>query len=447
MEARDNKMGTMPINQLLISMALPIIISMLVQALYNIVDSIFVSQISENALTAVSLAFPAQNLLIAFAGGTAVGINSLLSRSLGEKNQEHANNTANHAIMIWLVMSILFMIIGVTCGKVFFASQTDDQEIIQLGTQYFTIVVGASFGLFGQFTFERLLQATGRTFQTMITQGLGAIINIILDPIFIFGMFGLPRMGVAGAALATVVGQIIACFLGLYINQRYNHDIEIHIKHFKPNWLVIKQIYIVAIPSIIMQSIGSVMTYGLNLILIGFSSTATAVFGVYFKLQSFFFMPIFGLNNALIPIVAYNLGARSKERMVEAMKRAMIYATGLMVLGFVVFECIPAVLLGLFNASEHMLAIGVPALRIIALHFIFAGVAIVCSAVFQACGKGMNSLIVSLVRQLIVLLPIAYLLSLFGNLNLVWLCFPISEIVSVTISVLLIKRTFKQLSF
>lgn len=447
MEARDNKMGTMPINQLLISMALPIIISMLVQALYNIVDSIFVSQISENALTAVSLAFPAQNLLIAFAGGTAVGINSLLSRSLGEKNQEHANNTANHAIMIWLVMSILFMIIGVTCGKVFFASQTDDQEIIQLGTQYFTIVVGASFGLFGQFTFERLLQATGRTFQTMITQGLGAIINIILDPIFIFGMFGLPRMGVAGAALATVVGQIIACFLGLYINQRYNHDIEIHIKHFKPNWLVIKQIYIVAIPSIIMQSIGSVMTYGLNLILIGFSSTATAVFGVYFKLQSFFFMPIFGLNNALIPIVAYNLGARSKERMVEAMKRAMIYATGLMVLGFVVFECIPAVLLGLFNASEHMLAIGVPALRIIALHFIFAGVAIVCSAVFQACGKGMYSLIVSLVRQLIVLLPIAYLLSLFGNLNLVWLCFPISEIVSVTISVLLIKRTFKQLSF
>lgn len=447
MDTQKNKMGTMPVNRLLITMSLPIIISMLVQALYNIVDSIFVAQISENALTAVSLAFPAQNLLIAFAGGTAVGINSLLSRSLGEKNQENANHTANHAIAIWILMSLAFLLIGLTCGRLFFSSQTADTEIIELGTSYFTIVIGASFGIFGQFTFERLLQATGRTVQTMITQGLGAIINIILDPIFIFGWFGLPAMGVTGAALATVIGQIIACFLGLYINHRYNHDIQINMKGFRFNSSILRQIYTVSIPSIIMQSIGSVMTYGLNLILISFSSTATAVFGIYFKLQSFFFMPVFGLNNALVPIVAYNLGARMKERMYEAMKLAMIYATGMMVIGLVLFETVPELLFSLFNASQEMLAIGVPALRIIALNFVFAGIAIVCSSVFQACGKGTYSLIVSLVRQLIVLLPVAYLLSLLGNVNYVWFAFPISEIVSFTISIVLIKRTFKQLDF
>lgn len=447
MEKENNKMGVMPVNKLLISMSLPIIVAMLVQALYNIVDSIFVARISEGALTAVSLAFPAQNLLIAFAGGTAVGINSLLSRSLGEKNQENVNKTANHAIAIWIIMSLVFMVIGLTCGRMFFTSQTSDQEIIELGTQYFTIVIGASFGIFGQFTFERLLQATGRTFQTMITQGLGAIINIILDPIFIFGWFGLPAMGVKGAALATITGQIIACFSGLYINKKQNHDIQINMHHFRFEGYILRQIYAVSIPSIIMQSIGSVMTYGLNLILIGFSSTATAVFGIYFKLQSFFFMPVFGLNNALVPIVAYNLGAKEKDRMMKAMKLAMIYVTGIMVIGFALFETVPGLLLSLFDASEHMLEIGIPALRIIAINFVFAGIAIVCSSVFQACGKGTYSLIVSLIRQLVVLLPVAYLLSLLGNVNYVWFAFPISEVFSFTISIFLIKRTIKNLDF
>lgn len=446
-QQEENKMGVMPINKLLITMSLPIIISMLVQACYNIVDSIFVAQISENALTAVSLAFPAQNLLIAFAGGTAVGINALLARSLGEKNQEHANSVANHAIIIWITMSIIFAVIGVTCGRFFFSVQTTDQEILTLGIQYFSIVVGLSFGLFGQFTFERLLQATGRTVQTMITQGLGAIINIIFDPIFIFGLFGFPEMGVAGAALATVLGQIIACLLGIFINIKHNPDIQFSLKGFRPEWIIIKRIYAISIPSIIMQSIGSIMTYGMNIILIGFSTTATAVFGVYFKLQSFFFMPVFGLNNGLIPIVSYNYGARKKERMVGVIKLAMIYATGMMIIGIIVFETVPDVLFSLFNASEHMLSLGVPALRIIAIHFIFAGFGIVCSAVFQAVSKGTYSLIISLIRQLIVLLPAAFLLSLLGNVNLVWFAFPIAEIVSALCAFFFFKKVVRKLDF
>lgn len=446
-QQEENKMGVMPINKLLITMSLPIIISMLVQACYNIVDSIFVAQISENALTAVSLAFPAQNLLIAFAGGTAVGINALLARSLGEKNQERANGIANHAVVIWIIMSIIFAIIGLTCGRLFFSAQTSDSEILNLGVQYFTIVVGMSFGLFGQFTFERLLQATGRTIQTMITQGTGAIINIILDPIFIFGLCGMPRMGVAGAALATVLGQIIACILGIIINIKYNTDIHFSLKGFKPEWNIIKRIYEISIPSIIMQSIGSVMTYGMNIILIGFSSTATAVFGVYFKLQSFFFMPVFGLNNGLIPIVSYNYGARKKERMVGVIKLAMIYATVMMIIGIIVFETIPGTLFSFFNASEHMLSIGIPALRIIAIHFIFAGFGIVCSAVFQAVSKGTYSLIISLIRQLVVLLPAAYLLSLLGNVNYVWFSFPIAEIFSALFAFIFFRKVIKSLDF
>ncbi len=446
-QQEENKMGVMPINKLLITMSLPIIISMLVQACYNIVDSIFVAQISENALTAVSLAFPAQNLLIAFAGGTAVGINALLARSLGEKNQEHANSVANHAIIIWITMSIIFAVIGVTCGRFFFSVQTTDQEILTLGIQYFSIVVGLSFGLFGQFTFERLLQATGRTVQTMITQGLGAIINIIFDPIFIFGLFGFPEMGVAGAALATVLGQIIACLLGIFINIKHNPDIQFSLKGFRPEWIIIKRIYAISIPSIIMQSIGSIMTYGMNIILIGFSTTATAVFGVYFKLQSFFFMPVFGLNNGLIPIVSYNYGARKKERMVGVIKLAMIYATGMMIIGIIAFETVPDVLFSFFNASEHMLSLGVPALRIIAIHFIFAGFGIVCSAVFQAVSKGTYSLIISLIRQLIVLLPAAFLLSLLGNVNLVWFAFPIAEIVSALCAFFFFKKVVRELDF
>ena len=429
--AEENKMGTMPVNKLLISMSLPMIISMLVQAMYNVVDSVFVAQISENALTAVSLAFPLQNLMIAFAGGTAVGVNALLSRSLGEKNQDHVNHTATNSVFIFLMTALIFMVGGLTLSHFFFTVQTSNAEIVTAGTQYSMIVVGCSIGLFSQFLFERLLQATGRTIHTMITQGLGAIINIILDPIFIFGLFGMPKMGVAGAAIATVTGQIIACLLAIVLNLKYNHDIQFQWKSFKPNIQIIKQIYSVGIPSIIMQSIGSVMTFGMNTILIGFSTTATAVFGVYFKLQSFVFMPVFGLNNGMIPIIAYNLGARQSKRM----------------FGVILFESIPQILLGFFNASKAMIQIGTPALRIIAIHFLFAGYSIVCSALFQAVGKGTYSLLTSLIRQLFVLLPCAYLLSLTGNIHLIWLCFPLAEIVSATTSTILFKKMKTQISF
>lgn len=444
---QENKMGTMPVNKLLISMSLPMIISMLVQAMYNIVDSVFVAQISENALTAVSLAFPLQNLMIAFAGGTAVGVNALLSRSLGEKNQDHVNQTAVNSVFIFLVTAVIFMIAGLTLSNLFFNVQTTNTEIVNAGTQYSMIVVGCSIGLFCQFLFERLLQATGRTLFTMVTQGLGAIINIILDPIFIFGLCGFPKMGVAGAALATITGQIIACLLALFFNLKFNHDIHFKFKRFRPNAHIVKQIYSVGIPSIIMQSIGSVMTFGMNTILITFSTTATAVFGVYFKLQSFVFMPVFGLNNGMIPIIAYNLGAKQKKRMFDTIKLAMIYATGMMIIGVIFFETIPQTLLGFFNASEAMIKIGTPALRIIAIHFIFAGFSIVCSATFQAVGKGTYSLITSLIRQLLVLLPCAYVLSLTGNLDLIWLCFPIAEIFSAVTSFILMKRTRRHLEF
>lgn len=444
---QENKMGTMPVNKLLISMSLPMIISMLVQAMYNIVDSVFVAQISENALTAVSLAFPLQNLMIAFAGGTAVGVNALLSRSLGEKNQDHVNQTAVNSVFIFLVTAVIFMIAGLTLSNLFFNVQTTNTEIVNAGTQYSMIVVGCSIGLFCQFLFERLLQATGRTLFTMVTQGLGAIINIILDPIFIFGLCGFPEMGVAGAALATITGQIIACLLALFFNLKFNHDIHFKFKRFRPNAHIVKQIYSVGIPSIIMQSIGSVMTFGMNTILITFSTTATAVFGVYFKLQSFVFMPVFGLNNGMIPIIAYNLGAKQKKRMFDTIKLAMIYATGMMIIGVIFFETIPQTLLGFFNASEAMIKIGTPALRIIAIHFIFAGFSIVCSATFQAVGKGTYSLLTSLIRQLLVLLPCAYVLSLTGNLDLIWLCFPIAEIFSAVTSFILMKRTRRHLEF
>nr|WP_272493983.1 MATE family efflux transporter [Thomasclavelia ramosa] len=440
-------MGTMPVNKLLISMSLPMIISMLVQAMYNIVDSVFVAQISENALTAVSLAFPLQNLMIAFAGGTAVGVNALLSRSLGEKNQDHVNQTAVNSVFIFLVTAVIFMIAGLTLSNLFFNVQTTNTEIVNAGTQYSMIVVGCSIGLFCQFLFERLLQATGRTLFTMVTQGLGAIINIILDPIFIFGLCGFPKMGVAGAALATITGQIIACLLALFFNLKFNHDIHFKFKRFRPNAHIVKQIYSVGIPSIIMQSIGSVMTFGMNTILITFSTTATAVFGVYFKLQSFVFMPVFGLNNGMIPIIAYNLGAKQKKRMFDTIKLAMLYATGMMIIGVIFFETIPQTLLGFFNASEAMIKIGTPALRIIAIHFIFAGFSIVCSATFQAVGKGTYSLLTSLIRQLLVLLPCAYVLSLTGNLDLIWLCFPIAEIFSAVTSFILMKRTRRHLEF
>lgn len=441
---KENKMGTMSVNKLLLSMSVPMMISMLVQALYNIVDSMFVAQISENALTAVSLAFPAQNLMIAVATGTGVGINALLSRSLGEKNYERVNKTAENAVFLALCSFIVFAVLGGLLSRQFFLLQTDITEIVDYGTEYFQICSVFSFGLFGQITFERLLQSTGKTIYTMITQGIGAIINIIFDPILIFGLLGFPKMGVAGAAAATVFGQIVAFILAVIINHVKNHEIRLSVKQMKPNLKLIKEIYSVGLPSIIMASISSVMTFGMNKILIAFSSTATAVFGVYFKLQSFVFMPVFGLNNGMVPIIAFNYGAKKPDRITKTLKLSIMYAVIIMFVGFVVFMAIPDKLLAIFEASDYMLKIGEPALRIISTSFLLAGYAIVCSSMFQALGHGMLSLYVSVLRQLVVLLPVAFLLSLTDNLDYVWIAFPIAEIVSFVFSSIFLRHIYKK---
>lgn len=440
---QENKMGAMPVNRLLISMSLPMMISMLVQALYNIIDSIFVSRINENALTAVSLAFPLQSLMIAFGVGTGVGINALLSRALGEKDSEKVNKAAVNGIFLDGVNFVIFLLIGLFATTPFYLSQTGDAEIFSYGKQYLSIVCCCSLGMFTQFVFERLLQSTGKTFYTMLTQGMGALINIILDPVFIFGYFGLPAMGVAGAAIATVIGQTVAGIAAVAVNLKKNTEIKLQFRGFRPDMAIIGEIYKVGVPSIIMQSIGSLMTYGMNQILLAFTSTAATVFGVYFKLQSFVFMPIFGLNNGMVPIVAYNFGARNKERLTRTVKLSMVYAVCLMAAGFLVFQVFPVQLFAMFDASETMLAIGVPALRIISLSFVLAGFGIVSGSVFQALGNGVYSLIVSVARQLLVLLPVAFLLSLTGNLNAVWWAFPIAELVSFGVSVFFLIRIYR----
>ena len=430
----------MPVNKLLVSMSLPMMVSMLVQALYNIVDSIFVSRIDENALTAVSMAFPIQSLMIAIGVGTGVGVNALLSRSLGEKDYGKVDRTAVNGVFLSAVSYLLFLVVGILAVTPFYLSQTKDAQIIAYGKQYLTIICCCSFGMYTQFIFERLLQSTGKTIFTMVTQGTGAIINIILDPIFIFGYFGIPRMGVAGAAVATVAGQIVAGVFAIIINEKKNTDVKLNFKGCRPDKKVIREIYKVGIPSIIMQAIGSVMTYGMNRILISFNSTAVAVFGVYFKLQSFIFMPIFGLNNGMVPIIAYNYGAKEKDRMVKTLKLSVFYAIGIMVLGFVVFQLFPAPLFSLFDASEMMLSIGVPALRAISFSFLFAGFCIVCGSLFQALGNGVYSMVISIARQLVVLLPAAYLLSLSGKVQYVWWAFPIAELVSLSMTVFFLFR-------
>ena len=435
---QENKMGVMPVNKLLLEMSLPMMASMLVQALYNIVDSIFVAKLSENALTAVSLAFPIQTLLIAVGAGTGVGVNALLSKQLGEKDYKRVSRTAMNGILLAGISYLLFVIVGIMGVKPFYASQVkgNEQEIYTMGVQYLTIVCVCSFGLFAQLIFERLLQSTGKTMYSMISQASGAVINIILDPILIFGLCGMPKLGVAGAAVATVLGQIAGGTLGLIFNLKENKEIQFSLGGLKPDQYTIANIYKVGVPSIIMQAIGSVMTYGMNMILIAFSPTATAVFGVYFKLQSFFFMPVFGLNNGLIPIVAYNYGAGKRSRLIKAIKCSLVYAFLLLFAGFTVFETMPQTLLGMFDASEDMLAIGVPALRIIGVHFLVAWFCIIASAVFQALGNGVYSLVVSVARQLVVLLPAAYILARLGGLHAVWWAFPIAEIMSVSVSTL-----------
>ncbi len=442
-QMKENKMGTMPVNRLLITMSLPMMASMLVQALYNIVDSIFVSRINENALTAVSLAFPIQTLMVAVGVGTCVGINAVLSRALGEKNQEMVNKTAGNGIVLMAASYVAFLLLGLFATKPFYLSQTADAQILQYGYEYLSLVCCLSFGCFAQFTFERLLQSTGKTFYIMITQGIGAVINIILDPIFIFGLFGVPGMGVRGAAVATVIGQITAGLLAFLINWKKNDEIQVTRETMRPDPQIIGLIYKIGVPSIIMQAIGSVMTYGMNLILISFSSTATAVFGVYFKLQSFIFMPVFGMNNGLVPILAYNYGAGSRERFVDSLKCGIKYAVAIMFAGLVIFQAAPEFLLGLFDASEAMLEIGVPALRTISYGFVLAGFGIVCGTAFQALGSATYSMMVSIARQLVVLLPAAYLLSLTGRVQNVWWSFPIAELVSMLITVLFLVKIYK----
>ena len=431
--ATENKMGVMPLNRLLISMSVPMMISMLVQALYNIVDSMFVAQLSENALTAVSLAFPAQNLMIAVATGTGVGVNAALSRNLGEKNFDRANRIADHALFLAAMSYIVFALFGLFFARQFFRLQTDIEEIVDLGTTYLRVCTIASFGLFMEIACERLLQSTGKTIYSMYTQGLGAIINIVLDPI--------PRAGAAGA---TVFGQIIAFGLGFYLNKTKNHEITISLRSFKPNGEIIRHIYAVGVPSIIMASIGSIMTFGINKILIAFSSTATAVFGVYFKLQSFVFMPVFGLNNGTVPIIAYNYGAGKPDRIMGTIKLAAVYATTIMLCGFAVFQLMPDKLLMIFSASDTMLSIGIPALRIISISFLFAGCSIVCTSLFQALGHGMLSLWISVFRQLVVLLPVAFIFARIGGLHTVWFAFPIAEAFAIIFSGVCLVHVYRK---
>ena len=444
MNQNENKMGVMPVKKLIITMSLPMMISMLVQALYNIVDSYFVAQISESAITAVTLAFPLQNLMIAVGSGTGVGINALLSRSLGEKRFDKANTAANTGLFLTFFNFLVFLIVGVFFAKPFIVSQAETAEIATYGTAYLQIVNGMSIGLFFQMTFERLLQSTGRTFESMISQVTGAVLNIIFDPILIFGIGIFPELGVAGAAYATILGQCVAAVVGLVLNLTTNHEIQITLPQIvKPDGHTIREIYEVGVPSILMMSIGSLMSYLMIQILNSFSSTATAVFGVYFRLQSFFFMPVFGLNNGLIPVLAYNYGAKNKKRIEEALRFAMTLAITIMVIGTIVFEVMPEQLLQLFKAQEEMLRIGVPAMRIIGIHFPLAGASIAMGSIFQAFAKSVYSLIVSVGRQLVVLIPAAWLLAQTGEVINVWWAFPIAEVVSLTLSFIFFRKLYR----
>ena len=439
--AKDNKMGTLPVKKLIVSMSLPMMISMLVQALYNIVDSIFVSQLSEHALTAVTMAFPLQMMIISVGSGTGVGINALLSKALGEKKQKSANKAANNGLLLTLLSFIVFIAVGIFIAEPFIASQTDDSSIINMGAGYLYTCCTLSLGVFFQMTFERLLQSTGRTHLSMISQMAGAIINIIFDPIFIFGFAGIPAFGVIGAAFATVLGQTVAAIIGLILNVKYNVDIQLSVKKmFKPSWKTIGKIYAVGIPSILMMAIGSVMSYSMNKILVVFSTTAVAVFGVYFKLQSFIFMPVFGLNNGLIPVLAYNYGAKSKARIKESVHFGMVLAISIMAVGTIIFWAIPKQLFRFFKPTAYMLQIGIPALRIISLSFPIAALCIAMGSMFQAFSKSKYSLIVSIGRQLVVLIPVAWFLSKTGNVQNVWWAFPIAEGMSFAISFYFYKR-------
>ena len=446
--ASENKMGIMPENKLLLNMAVPMIVSMLIQACYNVVDSYFVSKLSEDALNAVSLAFPVQNLMIAVAVGTGVGINALLSRSLGQKDQDRANRAAMNGMLLEIASGLVFTILGLTLARTYYVIQTDITGIVEYGADYLTIACGCCMGIFLSVLSERLVQATGRTVYAMVIQGVGSVINLILDPILIFGLGPFPRMEVAGAAAATVAGQITGGLVGLYLALTHNPEIQMSVRGLKPDREIIGNIYSVGLPSIIMQSIGSVMVFGINQILIAFTSTATAVFGIYFKLQSFIFMPVFGLNNGMVPIVAYNYGARKPDRIVKTVKLAIAYAVGIMVVGFALFQLFPDVFIGLFEAEGEdagdLLAIGVPALRVISFHFLVAGISVVSMSVFQSLGHGVLSLTVSVIRQLVILLPVAFILSRLRGLEAVWWAFPFAELFAVSLCILFLLRAYRK---
>lgn len=451
---KENKMGVRPVGRLLLTMALPLALSMLVQALYNVVDSVFVSRISavdNYALTAVSLAFPVQNIMIGAATGIAVGVNALLSRGLGEKNMDQVNRCALNGVFLTAIGTLLFVLFGIFGADVYMRSLTPDAQTIAYGVTYIRIICIVSFGIFGEILFERLLQSTGRTSYTLITQGTGAVVNIILDPILIFGYFGLPRMEVAGAAVATVIGQLVAFVLAVVLNHKKNVEVRLHFRGFRPDWKMIGRILGIGIPSMIMVAIGSVMNYTFNLVLgtfnkvsVGLGEVGKTVFGAYFKLQSFVFMPVFGINNAVLAISAYNYGARKPKRIMQVLGWGVLGAMTLMLIGIVLFQLFPETLLGFFNPSPEMLEVGVPALRIMCLPFVFAAPCIIFSGVFQALGKSLYSMFVSMARQLLVLLPAAYLLSLAGNIDLVWLSFPIAELVSILVSAILMIHLYRR---
>ena len=441
---QENKMGVMPIGKLLVNMALPMIASMLVQALYNVVDSIYVSQISESAVTALSLAFPVQNMQIGFAVGIGVGVNSLLSKSLGERNQEAANRTAGNGMVLMIIATVLFMLFGIFGTRAYYEMQSTVRETVEGGISYTTICCLFGLGIFIEILGERLLQATGRTVHTMITQATGAIVNILLDPVFIFGWFGLPAMGIAGAAIATVIGQWVAGILAIFFNIKFNPEVQFGKKYLKLDGYTVKTILTVGIPSIVMNGIGSVMNFAMNQILQGFAETATSVFGIYFKLQSFFFMPLFGLNGATISIIAFNYGARKPERIVKTLKIATGAALVMMICGFLAFQFIPDLLLGMFNPSESFLNMGRACLRTISWSFPVAAICISLSASFQALGNGMYSTITSLFRQMFALLPLAYLMSLTGDVNKVWLAYPMAEVVSGAVTMFFFAKIYKQ---
>lgn len=443
---QENKMGTMPVPKLLITMSLPMVISMFVQAMYNLIDSIFVAQINQDALTAVNMSFPMQSLMIAFQTGLGVGMNAAVSRLLCEKKPREAGNAAVHGLILTLVNYLIFLTVGLTLLPLFFNMQSKSIAVVDYGIEYLSVICVFSFGLFFQICFERFLQATGKTVYSMIMQGVGAFVNIFLDPVFIFGvkMFGIPAMGVRGAAVATVLGQCISCALGAFLHFKLNRDLRLKFRGFKIDWAMVKRIYSVGIPSIVMSALMSVMTYCMNIILKGYEEAAATAFGVYFKLQSFVIMPVFGMNNGIVPIIAYNYGARKGDRIIKTIKLGIIYATATMLVGLVLFQLLPEFFLSFFNPNEELIRIGVPALRMLSFSFIFVGGSIVMTSAFQALGNGVWSLFVFIVRLLVPALPLAAAFGMIGGTTMIWAALPISDLCGVTLSAILMKKMYKQ---